>query len=368
MTRACVAVGGVNMGQGICDTPTPAVVKDAAKAAIDAGHSTYTRFDGVPELRTALAERLLAHNGLRFDAESEIVVTLGSAGAYICALNALLDPGDGIILFEPFYGYHLNAARVAGVVPSTVRLEAPAFAFDDAALRSALRPNTKAILVNTPMNPCGKVFTRAELERVADFAIEHDLLIFTDEVYEYLVYDGAEHVSVASIDRVADRTVTMGSYSKTFSITGWRIGFAAAPAALAEPIGLMNDLNYICAAAPLQHAVAAGVRQLPRGYYSDLAAEYQAKRDQFCGVLTEVGLTPVVPQGAYYVLADVSSLGLATAKEAAMTLLRDAGVASIAGSAFYDGGGEQLTRFCYAKSTADLDRACEQLRRWAARR
>lgn len=364
MTRACVAVGGVNMGQGICDTPTPDVVKEAAKRAIDNNQSTYTRFDGVQELREALAGRLLDHNGMRFDADTEIVATLGSAGAYVCALHALLDPGDGIVLFEPFYGYHLNAARVAGIEPTFVRLDPPNFALCLDRLRAAIRPNTRAILVNTPMNPCGKVFTRAELEAIADVAEAHDVVILTDEVYEYLTYDGAPHVSMGSIARAADRTVTMGSYSKTFSITGWRIGFAAARAPLAEAIGLMNDLNYICAPAPLQHAVAAGIRELPRSYYTGLAADYGAKRDQFCSVLAEVGLQPVVPQGAYYVLADVSALGCATAKDAAMAILHGAGVASVAGSAFFAAGGEHLVRFCYAKRPEDIDRACEGLRRW----
>jgi len=364
MTRACVAVGGVNMGQGICDTPTPDVVKEAAKRAIDNNQSTYTRFDGVQELREALARRFIDHNGMRFDPDTEIVATLGSAGAYVCALHALLDPGDGIVLFEPFYGYHLNAARVAGIEPTFVRLDPPNFELCLDRLRAAIRPNTRAILVNTPMNPCGKVFTRAELEAIADVAEAHDLVILTDEVYEYLTYDGAPHVSMGSIPRAADRTVTMGSYSKTFSITGWRIGFAAARAPLAEAIGLMNDLNYICAPAPLQHAVATGIRELPRSYYTGLAADYGAKRDQFCAVLAEVGLPPVVPQGAYYVLADVSALGCATAKDAAMAILHGAGVASVAGSAFFAQGGEHLVRFCYAKRPDDIDRACEGLRRW----
>lgn len=368
MTRACDAVGGVNMGQGICDVPAPDLVKDAAHAAIDADRSIYTRYDGLAELRSALAERLRRDNGVAYDPETEIVATIGASGALTSTMIALCDPGDEIILFEPFYGYHLNTAVVSGLVPRFVRLEAPDFSIDLDRLRDAIGPRTRAIVVNTPTNPSGKVFTREELEGIGAICRERDIICITDEVYEYLVYPGAEHVSMASLPGMRDITVTISSYSKTFSITGWRLGFAAAPAELAAPIGLVNDLYYICAPAPLQSAVAHGIRSLGQDYYRELREGYEAKRDVFCGVLADAGLDPVVPRGAYYVLADVSSLGCDTAKEAAMKLLHEAGVASVAGSAFYADGGEHLVRFCYAKQQADLDRACEQLTTWGAHR
>ena len=364
MTRACNEFGGVNLGQGICDVPTPSVVKEGALDAVRGNRSIYTRYDGDVELRQALSKKLKHFNGIDADPEGEIVVTVGSAGAYSCTLGALLDPGDEIVLFEPFYGYHLNAARVAGVGARTVRLEAPSFALDPDALRAAIGPKVRAILVNTPMNPCGKVFTESELRAIAEICIERDLICITDEVYEYLVYSGHRHVSMATIPGMAGRTVTMTSYSKTFSITGWRIGYATAVPELAEAIGLVNDLNYICAPHPLQAAVAHGIRTLPDSYYTDLCAEYEAKRDAFCATLEAVGLPPIVPDGAYYVLADVSSLGEPTAKAAAMRILSEAKVAGVPGSAFFDGGGEHLVRFCYAKQSADLDQAIENLRGW----
>ena len=365
MTQACNAIGGVNLGQGICDVPTPEVVKQAAIDAVTTNRSIYTRFDGLVELREALSHKVRHFNKIEADPESEIVVTLGSAGAFVCTLTALFDPGDELIIFEPFYGYHVNAAEVAGIVPKFVRLEAPDFAIDYDALKAAIGPRTKGILVNTPTNPCGKVYTREELTALAEICMERDLLCITDEVYEYVLYEGREHVSMATIPGMKERTVTMTSYSKTFSITGWRIGYACAAPELAQAIGLVNDLNYICAPHPLQLAVAHGIRTLPDTYYSDMCTAYEAKRNQFCDVLKQVGLNPVVPDGAYYVLADVSSLGEPTAKAAAMRLLSEAKVAGVPGSAFFSGNdGQEYVRFCYAKQPVDLERAMDNLLRW----
>lgn len=357
------------MGQGICDVPTPALVKEAATQAITDNRSTYTRYDGEAALREALAWKLEAHNGIVANPETEIVVTLGASGAFAATLTALFDPGDELLMFTPFYGYHVNTARVSGVVPVFVALQPPSFSLDLAQIRAAITSRTRAILINTPVNPSGKVFTVTELDALAALCIEHDLLCVTDEVYEYMVYPGHTHVSIATRPGMSARTVTMGSYSKTFSITGWRIGFATAQAQLAEPIGLSNDLQAVCAPAPLQHAVAAGIRGLPAAFYREMAVKYLAQRDQFCGVLSEIGLDPIVPDGAYYVLADISSLRAPTPRDAAMQLLREAGVAGIAGSAFFPGAsGDQLLRFCFAKQPADLDRACEALLQWRRRR
>jgi aminotransferase len=234
-------------------------------------------------------------------------------------------------------------------------------------ITDAITSKTRAILVNTPSNPCGKVWTRAELEQIADIAISHDLLVITDEIYEYLVYDGREHISPASIPGLHERAVTISGYSKTFSITGWRIGYAAAPRPLAEPIGLINDLFYVCAPTPLQHAVAEGIERLPASYYTSLRDDYWRKRDMICNALRAANLTPFDPQGAYYVLADVSSMGLDSARDAAMKLLEVTGVASVPGTAFYQGDkGEGLVRFCFAKSEDVLRDACERLQRLRA--
>jgi aminotransferase len=296
-------------------------------------------------------------------------VTVGSSGALACTLNALCDPGDELLLFEPFYGYHMNTALVAGMVPKPIPLHPPSFTLDTDAIEQSITPRTRAILINTPVNPSGKVFSREELVRLSALCIKHDLLCITDEVYEYLIYGDHEHVSMGSLPGMWERTVTLGSYSKTFSITGWRIGYATAAAPLAAAIGLMNDLYYICSPHPLQLAVAKGIRELPASFYTDMRDEYLAKRDDFCSVLTEVGLPPVVPDGAYYVLADVSRLGEATAKDAAMRLLHESGVASVAGSAFFVGPeGEKYVRFCYAKRDEPLNRAMNQLRAWGKRR
>ena len=234
MTRECDRVGGINLGQGLGDMPTPPLVADGAKAAIDAGHAQYTYPEGIVELREAIAAKLARDNGIEADPMTEIVVTAGTSGAFTCAINALLDPGDGVLLFEPYYGYHLNAAIVAGFEPQFLTLEPPALAFTEAELRAALRPNTRAIVLCTPSNPSGKMFSRDELEIVARVAHERDLLIITDEIYEYIRYDGREHVSPASLPELRDRTITISGFSKTLSITGWRIGGIPASSSAAQ--------------------------------------------------------------------------------------------------------------------------------------
>lgn len=362
MTREADRASAINLGQGLGDLPTPPPVAAAAKAAIDARHSMYTYSEGILPLREAIARKLARDNGISADPMSEIIVTVGSSGAYTSVINGLLDPGDGLLLMEPYYGYHLNAAIVAGLEPHYLSLEPPAFRLTEDALRAALRPNTRAVMVCTPSNPSGKMFDRQELEALARVAHERDLLVITDEIYEYIRYDGREHISPATVDGLWERSVTIMGLSKTFSITGWRLGYAVAPAALARSISLVSDLYYICAPAPLQHGVAAGF-ELPPSFYTDLALDYQRKRDLLCAALADAGLPPIVPHGAYYVLADVSRLDRPTALEAAMTLLERARVAAIPGSAFYRGEtGEKLLRFCFAKNEAELTEACNRLR------
>ncbi|HTM22213.1 MAG TPA: pyridoxal phosphate-dependent aminotransferase [Kofleriaceae bacterium] len=360
MTREADRVGAINLGQGLGDLPTPPPVAAGAIAAIEARKATYTYPEGTGELRAAIAAKLARDNGISADPVTDIVVTVGSSGAYTCALNGLLDAGDGILLFEPYYGYHLNAAVVAGLEPQFCALPAPDFAVTEAALRAALKPNTRAVVVCTPSNPSGKMWNRAELEVLDRVARDHDLLVITDEIYEYIRYDGAAHISPATVGGLGERTVTIMGLSKTFSITGWRIGYAVAPAALARALTLVNDLYYICAPAPLQHGVTAGFT-LPPDYYRQLAAEYQGKRDRLCDALARGGLPPIVPAGAYYVLADCTRLA-PTALGAAMALLERARVAAIPGTAFHTGAaGERLLRFCFAKNDSELDEACRRL-------
>ena len=363
MTVECERVGGVNLAQGVCDTGVPSPVMTRAIEAIEQGYNIYTRLDGIAPLRAAIAGKLARYNGLSADPVSQILVTSGATGAFHAACTALFDPGDEVILFEPFYGYHLNTLRAQRVNAIAVQMAAPNWTVDSDALRAAITPRTRGIVINSPSNPCGKVFSRAELQAIAALAIEHDLFVLTDEIYEYFLYDGREHISLATLPGMAERTITISGLSKTFSITGWRIGYLAADPRWIPAISYFHDLVYVCAPSPFQHACAAGLLQLGDSFYSALATEYQAKRDMLCGALTEAGMTPSIPAGAYYVLADASALPGATAREKARNLLRATGVAAVAGTAFFAvGRGENLLRFCFAKRDEDLERACAALR------
>lgn len=367
MSQRCAELGGINLGQGICDTPPPSAVTERVKPAIDRGANLYTRFDGIGKLRQALADKMARDNAMQVDPESEVVVTVGSTGAFAATLMALCNPGDRVLLLEPYYGYHLNTAVVAGLQPEFVPLNEEDMGLDAERLEQAAQ-GARALVLNTPGNPSGRVFSRRELETIADICKRHNLLCITDEIYEYFLYDGHEHISMATLPGMWERTVTIGGYSKTFSITGWRIGYIAAHHELAAPIGLTNDLYYVCAASPMQYAVADALNSLDTDFYTSLARDYQQKRDQFCEALREAGLEPRVPEGAYYVLANIRPLGCDTAKEASMKLLEEAGIASIPGSAFFQGEtGEGLARFCFARENSDLQRAAERLQEWRTR-
>jgi aminotransferase len=362
MTIECEKVGGINLAQGVCDTEVPLPVRRGAQAAVDKGINSYTRYDGLAELRQAIARKMREYNGIAADPETEVTVSGGSTGAFYCAGLALLDPGDEVIVFEPYYGYHVNTLEAMGAVPTYVTMQAPDWTFSREDLERAVTWRTKGIVVNTPANPSGKVFSWIELQWIADVASAHDLFVFTDEIYEYFLYDGGRHISPGSLPGMADRTITISGYSKTFSITGWRIGYSISDARWAHMIGYMNDLVYVCAPAPLQCGVAAGISELTETFYRELASEYARKRDRICGALSKVGLHPSIPKGAYYVLADVSRLPGKSSKDKAMYLLAKTGVASVPGSAFYHAsGGENLVRFCFAKTDAELEEACQRL-------
>jgi aminotransferase len=362
MTLECVKVGGVNLSQGVCDTELPEVVRLAAAQAMAEGVNSYTRYDGLSELREAIARKVQCDNGARIDPETEVVVTSGATGAFYAACLGLFDAGDEVVLFEPYYGYHLDTLRAVSVTPRFVALKAPDWSFSAEALRRAVGPKTRAIVVNTPGNPSGKVFTRAELELVAEVAREHDLYVITDEIYEYFLYDGRTHVSFASLSGMRERTITLGGFSKTFSITGWRVGYLLASAELCHKLGHVHDLVYVCAPAPLQLGVARGLDRLPASFYDDLKLEYARKREKLCSALERAGIPPHVPQGAYYVLADSRAIPGANAKQRALALLQQSGVAAVPGSAFFeDDRGADLLRFSYAKREAELDEACRRL-------
>ena len=364
MTTECDRIGGINLAQGVCDTPVPAPGEAEAHAAIKAGHNIYTRLDGIARLRNAISAKQQRDYGLTYDAETEVLVASGATGGLHAAAMALLNPGDEVLLFEPFYGYHVNTLLAVDVKPKYVAMVPPDWSFTTEDLEGAVTPRTRGIMINTPGNPTGKVWTRAELNAIEAFAEKHDLYVFTDEVYEYLVYDGREHMSPATMGSLRTRTISMGSLSKTFSITGWRIGYAVADRRWSKMIGYMNDLVYVCAPAPLQMGVARALDQVPDSYYRDLCDGYRVKRDKICDALRRAGLTPFVPQGAYYVLADLSKFDGRSSKERAMKLLERTGVATVPGESFYrEGRGETIARFCFAKTDDQLAEACRRLER-----
>lgn len=362
MSIECERVNGINLAQGVCDTEVPLPVRRGAQMAIDEGVNSYTRFDGLAELRQAIAKKMRNYNSIEANPESEIVVSSGSTGSFYSACLALLNPGDEVILFEPYYGYHVNTLLAADAVPAYVRMHAPDWTFKAEDLEKTVTPRTRGIMINTPANPSGKVFTKQELELIADFAKRHDLFVFTDEIYEYFLYDGRKHISPATLPGMADRTITISGLSKTFSITGWRIGYSVCNARWAKMIGYVNDLVYVCAPAPLQLGVAKGLNNLNSAYYDKLCSEYQKKREMICSTLEKVGLTPSIPQGAYYVLSEVTHLPGKTSKDKAMYILSKTGVASVPDEAFFSTPNErQFVRFCYAKEDTELKEACKKL-------
>jgi aminotransferase len=363
MSVECERLGGINLAQGVCDTPVPGVVEAEALAAIHAGQNTYARLEGITRLRQAIAAKQQRDYGLDYDADSEVLVASGASGGLHAAAMALLDPGDEVLLFEPFYGYHVATLNSLNVKPVFVPLAEPDFALDTDALKAAITGKSRAIILNTPANPSGKVFSREELEQVAAVCKEHDLFLLTDEIYEYFVYDGRRHISPATFDGMRERTIVISGFSKTFSVTGWRLGYVTCDRRWMPSMAFFHDLTYVCAPTPLQHAAAAGLEQLGPSFYQGIAADHQSKRERMVAALRAAGLEPTVPEGAYYVLARADVLPGATAPEKARALLRETGVAAVAGSAFFrPGRGENLLRFCFAKRDADLDEACRRLR------
>lgn len=362
MTRVAQQHGAINLSQGFPDGDPPAALVRAAKDAMDAGRHQYAITWGSPELRDALAAKLTRFTGLPVDPQRELVVTCGATEAMLAAVMTVCDPGDRIGMFSPFYENYNADAVLSGATAVHVKLRPPDYTFDPAELRAAFAAGggLKAFVLCNPSNPCGRVFTREELLQIAALAEEFDTFVITDEVYEHLVFDGRRHVYFATLPGMAARTLSVSSLSKTFSITGWRLGYLHAPAEIVAQARKVHDFLTVGAAAPLQHAVVAGLR-FPDGYYEELAAEYQARRDVLLGYLAQTGLSFSRPEGAYFVMLDISPFGYANDVEFSHWMTREIGVAPVPGSSFFADGENRYVRLNFAKSPATLHAAGERL-------
>jgi aspartate/methionine/tyrosine aminotransferase len=363
MTRLALEHDAINLAQGFPDFPAPVQVKQAALTAIEADMNQYPITWGQPSIRQALAEKYRRFYGMQIDPEREICVTCGATEAMITAMIGCLDPGQEVIVFEPFYENYGAAAVIVGASPRYVTLREPDWALDETELAAAFGNRTRAIVLNTPGNPTGKVFTREELTAIARLCDKHGVLAITDEIYEHIVYDGARHVPMATIPGMEDRTITISALSKTYSVTGWRVGWAIAPPDLTDAIRRVHDYVTVGAPTPLQEAGAVALR-LPDSYYQQLAAGYLERRDLMLQVLATAGLPAATPAGAYYVMTDSSALGVGDVA-AAQTLVRQARVAAVPGSSFYSRPelGHSKLRFSYSKKLATLHEAGRRLAR-----
>lgn len=361
MTERCVAVGGVNLGQGLSRTPPPAGLLEHAAARFAAVDHSYSLAQGDVGLRHAVARKLAAYNGIEVDPEHGIVATIGATGAYNATLMAYLDPGDGLLLPEPFYGYHRTTAELQGIVPQPVRPADPGFRLDREALEAAATDRTRAIVLCTPGNPSGRRMTAEEMETVARFAASRDLLVITDEIYEYIHYGADPHVSPASLESLKDRTITISGLSKTYSVPGWRLGYAAGPAGLIAPVRTAADALSVCAPTPLQQ-LAVHALELPDSFYAALRDDYRVKRDRVAAAFNAAGLPTNEPEGAYYLLVDCAPLGAPDSYQAAETILTGAGIATIPGEAFHLGRPPYTyVRACFALTETDIGRVEEIL-------
>jgi N-succinyldiaminopimelate aminotransferase len=361
MTRLAIEHGAVNLAQGFPDFDGPDFVKEAAVAAIRAGHGQYARMSGIPEIHAALAAKYRRNYGLDYAADAEFTVTSGATEAIFAAIQGVCDPGDEVVLFEPYYDSYRASVAMAGAVPRFVTLLAPDWAFDPEELARAFTAKTRAILFNSPHNPTGKVFSRGEMETVAEFCRERDVLCITDEVYEHILYDG-EHVPMASLPGMRERTITISSFGKTFSLTGWKIGWAAAPPELTAAVRAAHQFVTFATATPLQHAAAAALSVGPE-YYRGLAASYRRKRDYLVEELAGLGFGVRPPAGTYYVCADFRPLGFDDDVAFCRHLIEDVGVAAIPPSAFYENTrhGKSYARFAFCKKEETLREAVRRL-------
>ncbi len=354
----------VNLGQGFPDFPAPPFLKAAAIAAIEADINQYAPGNGRPALRQAIASKMAAQYGLAVDPDSEIVATNGATEALFAAILGLVDPGDEVILFEPFYDSYLPAVQIAGGRPRFYTLRPPAWSLDREALAALFSERTKLIIINTPHNPTGKVFNEAELRLIADLCRQHDVIAVTDEVYEHIIFEGSQHICLATLPGMAERTVTISSAGKTFSVTGWKIGWAIAAPDLSRAIFRAHQFMTFCSAAPLQEGVAVALQASP-DYYIEVAQMYQANRDFLAEALDGAGLTPIIPAGTYFMMVDISRLDFPDDRAFCHYLTTDIGVTAIPPSLFYhdpaDGAG--LARFAFCKTRETLAAAARRLKR-----
>lgn len=366
MTRLAMLHGAMNLAQGYPDFPAPAFIKQAAVDAINADLNQYAITWGAPRLRRAIADKTRRFYGLDIDPDREVTVTCGATEAMMCAMLAVVEEGDEVIVFEPFYENYVPDAAMSGARLVYVTLRGEGFSFDPDELRRAFSPRTRAIIVNTPNNPSGKVFTRAELEQIAALCREFDTLCITDEIYEHILYDHHEHVPMATLPGMYERTITISGLSKTFSVTGWRLGYLIAPPHLSDALRKVHDFLTVGAPAPLQEAAATAIEQAD-AYYPELRTMYAAKRAILLDALRAAGFSCHQPEGAYYIMADFSALGFEGDDTAfAHHLIRDIGVAPVPGSSFYRPGstaGSRMVRFTFSKSDETLREAARRLAR-----
>jgi aminotransferase len=372
MTREALKYGAVNLSQGFPDFSAPDDIKRRAVEAIDQDINQYAITWGSKDFRDAIARKTHSYLGIEIDPETEITVTCGSTEGMIAAMMATVDPGEEVIVFEPYYENYAPDAILSDAQPRYVPLRAPDWSFDRDELRATFNKKTRAIIVCNPNNPTGKVFTRDEMEFIAGLCQEFDALCFTDEIYEHILYprDGAEikHISMAQLGGMRERTVVVNSMSKTYSVTGWRVGYCIAAPEITSGIRKVHDFLTVGAAAPLQ-AAGAYALSLPQEYYDTLQREYQRRRDVLLPVLEQSGFKTFVPDGAYYIMTDISSFGFADDVEFTRHLIREIGVACVPGSSFYSNAslGAQQVRFCFCKKDETLNRAAERLSKLSRR-
>ena len=361
MTRLAVEHGAINLAQGFPDFDGPDFVKEAAIAAIREGRGQYARMTGISEIHAALSAKYRRDYGLEYATGEEFTVTSGATEAIFASIQAVCDPGDGIILFEPYYDSYKASVVMAGAVPAFVTLESPDWRYDPSVLERAATDRTRAILVNTPHNPTGKVFSTAELERIARLCVERDLVCITDEVYEHMVYEG-RHIPMATLPGMRERTITISSFGKTFSLTGWKIGWAAAPPPLSAAVRAAHQFITFATATPLQHAAACALSAGPE-YYKELLAGYRERRDYLVGELARIGFGLRAPAGTYYACAEFGRFGFDDDVAFCRHLIEQVGVAVIPPSAFYDRPekGRGYVRFAFCKKMATLEAAVERL-------
>lgn len=364
MTRLAMQHGAVNLAQGFPDFAAPTEVKESAVRAIRGDVNQYAITWGAREFRRAIVERFEKDSGLTMDPEREITVCCGSTEAMIASLLAVVNPGEEVVVFEPFYENYGPDAIICGAVPRFVRLQPPDWTFDPQELAGAFTSRTRACILNTPNNPTGKVFSHEELELIAEQARRTNAYVLTDEIYQYMVYDGARHVSMATLAGMRERTITINGMSKTYSVTGWRVGYAIAPPEVTNAIRKMHDFLTVGAAAPLQEAGVTALR-LPEEYYQRLGAEYARRRDRMLAALEDAGFRCFKPRGAYYIMTDISGFGFADDLEFTRHLVKEIGVAVVPGSSFYSdpSSGKQQVRFTFCKTDATLDEAARRLRK-----